>query len=170
MSDNRKRSTTWLLIYACLISLLLIACGNTIGISKSAPNVAPTVTGTPQAPYDQQIYRLPLPVPDIDTLDPPLISDIHSLQIAAIIFSGLVQLDDSIQIQPDLAQSWEQSADGLRWTFHLRPHLTFSDNTPLTSKDVAYSIERNYQPPIKAITCSGTPTLKDEDKVCAGQI
>jgi peptide/nickel transport system substrate-binding protein/oligopeptide transport system substrate-binding protein len=138
--------------------------------SKSAPNVAPTVAGTPMAPYDQQIYRYPLPVTDIATLDPALSTDIYSDQAIMMVFNGLVQVDDSMQIQPDLAQSWEESADGLRWTFHLRPHLTFSDATPLTSKDVAYSIDRQFQPPAKSLTCSGTQTIKDAEKVCAGQL
>src|SRR5689334_11167843 len=39
--------------------------------------------------------------------------------------------------QPALAESWDTSADGLTWTYHLRPNLKWSDGQPLTSADVA---------------------------------
>lgn len=170
MSRNRKCPTALLLTWTCVISLLLTACAhNTGGISKSAPNVIPRVEGTPMAPYDQQIYRFPLGITDISTLDPVLTTDIYSSRTIAMVFNGLIQLDDNLQVQPELAQSWEQSTDGLQWTFHLHSHLAFSDGTPLTSKDVAYSLDRALQPTTKSL-CASNSLLKDSDKLSAGQI
>ncbi|MEM7445110.1 MAG: peptide ABC transporter substrate-binding protein [Pseudomonadota bacterium] len=40
------------------------------------------------------------------------------------------------------AESWEQSDDGLTWTFHLRDDLAFSDGHPLTSEDYVFALER----------------------------
>jgi peptide/nickel transport system substrate-binding protein len=43
---------------------------------------------------------------------------------------------------PGLATSWKGSADGRTWTYTLRPNLKWSDGQPLTSEDVAYTVNR----------------------------
>lgn len=43
---------------------------------------------------------------------------------------------------PGLAESWEGSADGKTWTYKLRPDMKWSDGEPLTSEDVAYTVNR----------------------------
>src|SRR5690606_5168438 len=44
--------------------------------------------------------------------------------------------------QPQIATSWEVSADGLEYTFNIRQGVTFHDGSALTSADVLASIER----------------------------
>ncbi len=44
---------------------------------------------------------------------------------------------------PGLAESWEESNDGLTYTYTLREGLEWSDGTPLTAEDVAYTINRS---------------------------
>jgi peptide/nickel transport system substrate-binding protein len=46
---------------------------------------------------------------------------------------------------PGLAESWEGSADGKRWTYKLRPNLKWSDGQPLTAEDIAYTINRSRE-------------------------
>jgi peptide/nickel transport system substrate-binding protein/oligopeptide transport system substrate-binding protein len=154
--------------------MLLSACAQSAGYRGFATNVpTPAANGTPQAPYDQQIFRYPLALAgqDITTFDPALVIDDVSNQAISMVFVGLVTVDDNLQVQPELAQSWNQSPDGLQWTFHLRPHLTFSDGTPLTSADVAYSIDRALQPATKSTTSpSYLQLIKDADKLHASQI
>ena len=58
----------------------------------------------------------------------------------------LVALDAQGQIVPALASSWSQSGDGLVWTFHLRPRVTFHDGSPLRASDAAFSIQRLKDP------------------------
>ena len=48
------------------------------------------------------------------------------------------------QLEPRLAESWTVSADGLSWTMKLRPAVTFSDGTPLSSADVLFSFQALY--------------------------
>jgi oligopeptide transport system substrate-binding protein len=174
MRFQRKLTTHLLMTLMCLMTVLLAACGNVIGISKSALNVpAPTAIGTPKAPDDQQVLRTPIAVPDldIDTFDPALVPDTASDQAVNMVFNGLVRVDDNLQVQPELAQSWSQSSDGLQWTFHLRPNLTFSDGTPLTSQDVAYSIDRALQPALKSpVSLYYLSLIQDSDKLNAGKI
>jgi len=58
------------------------------------------------------------------------------------VFDVLVRVDKAGQeLLPGLAESWEASADGLTYTFHLRD-AKFSDGAPVTAADVAYSLTR----------------------------
>ncbi len=172
MQSTRKCTTKPLLIFVCLMTLLLTACSGSPGISKSATNFpTPPVTGTPRAPYDQQVYRSFIGQEDITTLDPARVGDAASIQAIDMVFTGLVQIDDHLQVQPELAQSWESSSDGLQWTFHLRSHLTFSDGTPLTSKDVAYSIDRALQPATKSdVSLYYLRLIQDAKQLHSGQL
>ena len=56
------------------------------------------------------------------------------------IFSTLVTVDDSGNPVPDLAEKWDISSDGLTYTYDLRPGLKFSDGSPLTADDVAFTL------------------------------
>ena len=49
--------------------------------------------------------------------------------------------DAAERFEPVLAESWESSADGLTWTFKLRPGVTFHDGEPLTADAVKMSID-----------------------------
>lgn len=50
---------------------------------------------------------------------------------------------DDFATTPGLAESWEESNGGLTYTYTLRPDLQWSDGTPLTAEDVAYTINRS---------------------------
>jgi peptide/nickel transport system substrate-binding protein len=43
---------------------------------------------------------------------------------------------------PDLADSWDISPDGLKWTFHLHPGVKWHDGEPFTANDVAFTVSR----------------------------
>lgn len=79
------------------------------------------------------------------TLDPALT---HGGPAGALghIFSGLVTLDQKMQIQPELAAGWQVSEDGRVYTFYLRKNATFHDGRALTAQDVIYSWERAAHP------------------------
>lgn len=64
----------------------------------------------------------------------------------ANIFEGLTRIDETGAIRPDLAKSWEISADGLSYTFHLVPDAVFHDGEKLTSADVKFSLDRARGP------------------------
>jgi peptide/nickel transport system substrate-binding protein/oligopeptide transport system substrate-binding protein len=125
-----------------------------------------------KAPANKQIYTVPeVNVSDFDTLDPALASDTVSISAIQMIYTGLVQLNSELQIEPQLAQSWEQSADGLSWTFHLRTGLKFNDGKPLTSSDVAYSINRALQPATRSTVAPlYLGLIKDANLLLAGRI
>jgi len=83
---------------------------------------------------------------DPTTLDPALVGDTTSSFVVRQLFSGLVKLDADLNVQPDLADTWDVSEDGLVYTFELNPHARFADGTPITAEDVQYSLERTTDP------------------------
>lgn len=73
---------------------------------------------------------------------PWLIDDNTALFTLANVYDGLLRVTkDGASVEPALATSWDTSADGLTWNFHLRPGVKFSDGTPLTSNDVKVSLD-----------------------------
>ena len=62
------------------------------------------------------------------------------------LFDRLVEAWPERTIVPSLAERWEISDDGLRYVFHLREGLTWSDGTPLTAHDVEFGIKRVLDP------------------------
>lgn len=80
---------------------------------------------------------------DFTTLDPAVIDTPSDAAIAHNLFDGLVRYDDAMQVVPDLAAALPAiSADGLTYTFRLRPDATFSNGDAVTAKDVLYSWNR----------------------------
>lgn len=63
-------------------------------------------------------------------------------QVGRMIYEGLITQDSQFRPQPALARSWDISADGLTYTFHLRDGVTFHNGQPLTAEDVVVSMER----------------------------
>ncbi|GHO84490.1 peptide ABC transporter substrate-binding protein [Dictyobacter formicarum] len=164
---RRQNPLYALLLVASLIPLVLSACSNPFGGGNDTTTRQPT-----KAPHNQQTYTAPLVgVTDFDTLDPALAHDPSSIQAIQMLYTGLVQSDDKLQVHPQLAQSWHQESDGVTWTFKLRPHLTFSDGTPLTSADVAYSLNRALQPATKSTVAPiYLRLIKDSDQLLAGRV
>jgi oligopeptide transport system substrate-binding protein len=62
------------------------------------------------------------------------------------LFDRLVEAWPERTIVPSLAQRWEISDDGLRYVFHLREGLAWSDGEPLTAHDVEFGIKRVLNP------------------------
>ena len=69
-----------------------------------------------------------------------------------LVFSGLVSFDPKLNLTPDLAESWEVSADGTVYTFHLRQNAKFHDGKPVTAQEVVYSWERAASPELASET------------------
>lgn len=76
------------------------------------------------------------------TIDPAKISDYTDYMAAVNLYDGLVTVDASGNLVPQLAESWEVSEDAREATFTLRADATFADGSPVEAKDVVYSFER----------------------------
>ena len=80
------------------------------------------------------------------TLDPAISSEMSSHSYVMQIFSGLVRLDDELEVVPDIAESWEKSEDGKTFTFHLHQGVKFHDGKEVKASDFKYSWERACDP------------------------
>lgn len=78
-------------------------------------------------------------------LDPRFATDAQSQRIDGLLFSGLVERDNQMEVHPDVAESWDQP-DPLTYVFHLRPGVRFHDGRPLTSADVKSTFDFMMDP------------------------
>jgi oligopeptide transport system substrate-binding protein len=148
-------------IFLCLPVLLMVACGG----STSTPQ-----SNAPAAPPDKQVLRYPIGAPDFTSLDPALSDASTDYTAVSLIFPGLVRLTTDNTVVLDLASSYQVSSDGLSYTFTLHPNLTFSNGTPLTATDVAYSINRALLPATASPTASFLSAIKDFVPMLTGKI
>lgn len=81
-----------------------------------------------------------------DGIDPNVTSNSFASPFLANCFEGLMTYNLNGELVKGLADSYEVSDDGLTYTFTLKDDLKWSDGTPLTSSDFAYSIKRILTP------------------------
>jgi peptide/nickel transport system substrate-binding protein len=118
-------------------ALALLTCLIAGGCKSSAPlNVKPGGSVLWLAAAD-----------DVPTLDPAIGYDTASWTFEQAIFDTLVRYGDAnVELQPDLALSWDISRDAVTFTFHLRRDARFSNGRPVTGADFKYAIERVLKP------------------------
>ncbi len=86
----------------------------------------------------------------VNSLDPAFAKIRPSIWVCNQLFNGLVQLDDSLNIKPDIAKSWTISPDGKTYSFTLRNDVYFHKNImfgadstrTVKAADFAYSLNR----------------------------
>ena len=84
---------------------------------------------------------------DLTTLDPHVGYDWQNWSVIKSIFDGLMDYKPgTTELEPDLAESYTVSDDGLTYTFKLRDGVTFHNGRVMTSADVKYSFERAVNP------------------------
>jgi peptide/nickel transport system substrate-binding protein len=80
---------------------------------------------------------------DPDVLDPTLARTFVGRIVFASLCDKLVDIDEKLQIVPQLATSWEWSADSKALTMKLRPGVTFHDGEKLDAAAVKFNLERH---------------------------
>jgi peptide/nickel transport system substrate-binding protein len=82
-------------------------------------------------------------VADVISFEPVVPTDNMSIWAKLLVFQMLIRSNQKGDgFVPDLAETWEASADKRTYTFHLRQNALFSDGTPVTSADVKFSFTR----------------------------
>ena len=117
-------------IFAVLTVLILVAALLTAGCtSKSGPKYLRYSVGT-----------------EPETLDPRKSTGIPEATVEAQLFEGLTTLDAKNLPVPAMAEKWEVSPDGLKYKFHLRPGVKWSNGDPVTAYDFEYAWKTTLSP------------------------
>ena len=150
----KKNTTRFLAIALALVMALgvLAACSNDQpAVDPAAPNT-PTSPGTPNSPApppppppgEEQILRFG--TTGVDGRFAPIMSNnIYDAYVSQLVFEPLAYNNAEGAFVPILAD-WTVSADALTYTFTLKDGITFSDGTPLTTADVAFTYRSMSHP------------------------
>ncbi|HOD47476.1 MAG TPA: peptide ABC transporter substrate-binding protein [Opitutaceae bacterium] len=123
------------LLSACAV-LLLSAC---------SPRETPVQRGLREQTLIRGIGH------ELASLDPHLATQASDYNVLSALFEGLVAEDpQDLHPVPGVAESWDVSADGLVYTFHLRADARWSNGDPLTSDDFVASFRRALSPQLAA--------------------
>lgn len=102
----------------------------------------------------KMVFRFNLAGSNLESLDPAYSKELSATWINHMIYNTLVETDEQLHTVPSLASSWDISADGLTYTFHLRSNIFFHNNElfpagkgrRMTAADVVYSFARIIDP------------------------
>ncbi len=77
----------------------------------------------------------------------PLVGSLPNILVNKVLYNYLIKYDSETLVpRGDLAKSWDISADGLTWTFHLHQNVKWHDGHPFTARDVKFSFEARMHP------------------------
>jgi len=133
----KKRTWIGTLSIVTLLTGTMAGCSSDSGTENAAD--------TEKKPAEEQVISLTLS-DDIPTLDMSKATDGTSFTVAGQINEGLLRLDEKGTAVPGVAEKYETSPDGLKWTFYLRKDAKWSDGTQVTAKDFEYSWKRTLDP------------------------
>jgi len=140
-------------------AVIFAACSGSASPSPSATTAAPATASAPAAsgsgapespaasPTEAAVNGGTMvfgSASDPSTLDAILIQDGESFRIAQQIYETLIELKPGTtsDLVPGLAKSWEASADGKTYTFHLQTGVKFSDGTDFNADAALANIDR----------------------------
>jgi oligopeptide transport system substrate-binding protein len=124
-----------LLALVLAVGMVLVACSN-------KPANQPEVTDEkPQVLYLNAGTEPP-------NMDAQKSTDTVSFEIMNAIFEGLARQNPEGKIEQGsgMAKSWDISADGMKWTFHLKDNVVWSDGVPVKAQDFEYAWKRALDP------------------------
>ena len=103
------------------------------------------------------------------SLDPLLVNDVPGQRIADDLFEGLTRAGIDGKAVPGVASSWDSSADGRSWVFHLRPDSRWSNGAPLTAADFVYAWRREVDPKTGAQYAEGLAPIENALDIATGK-
>ena len=137
--DNRLPSDR-LIINVLLISCVILGVITLLTLNKSNTVTVPTSGGT----LIEGVIGAPRFV------NPVLAITKADHDLVALLYSGLMRLGNSGQLENNLAESVTLSEDGRVYNIVIKNNLVFHDNSPLTADDVAFTIALVQDPELKS--------------------
>ena len=131
----KKMQRALVLLLSALMLLSLFGCA-----AQESTQPSQTAQGETAAVRDDIVYVLS---GDVNSFDPCGSGYMNDIQVMRQIYDTLIRIhDDTGEVEPRIAESWETSEDGKDWTFHIRKGIKFHNGNELTAKDVAFSYNR----------------------------
>lgn len=96
-------------------------------------------------PDTKSVFRMNI-TSEPPTLDWSLATDNVSIRVIENLMEGLAEYDEQLRPQPAIAEQWDVSSDGLRYLFHLRDDVFWTDGRRVTAHDFEYSWKRLLDP------------------------
>jgi peptide/nickel transport system substrate-binding protein len=154
-------SSTRARVAAVFVATFALVASATSGVVGSAPAAAD----------DKVVFTVGI-LNDVDSFNPFLGIEAESYEMWALMYDYMISYSmKDMSPQPGLATSWDTSADGLTWTFHIRTGVKWSDGKPLTAADIASTYNRvldggpeasswgSYLKSVKTITAPDAKTV-----------
>ncbi len=84
-------------------------------------------------------------------LNPILSTDATSSSVEGLIFSGLMKVNDKLELIPDLAETVSISPDGKTYTFHLKPGVKWHDGQSFSASDIVFTFNTLLDPKTRTV-------------------
>lgn len=153
---NRGRRRALCALAGALAAVLWLGCGKVDegapagtpgGPSAASSGPSTSAPAPPRDPYRPEVGRVGGEMVLVTTAGPksfnPIIAkETSTTAVTGLIFEGLTRTNGiTTEVEPNLAERWEVSEDGLTWTFHLRRDVLWSDGVPFTADDVVFTFD-----------------------------
>ncbi len=100
-----------------------------------------------------------------DQMDPTLFTSGIDYTRGRATYNSLIQHDDNLAPQPELAEEFSSNADATEWTFKLRKGVVFHDGSPFTADDVIWSMNRHMGDDSKSVVKAVIDSVTEWKKI-----
>jgi peptide/nickel transport system substrate-binding protein len=126
----KSRSTMMSVIISIMLIFLAACSGTTSSTSENSGN-------SEKSTLVVDLVAEPV------SMDPQQVTDINSMRVLQSVYDKLVDWDEEgFNLTPKLAETWEESTDGLEYTFKLREDVKFHDGTSVNAEAVKFTFDR----------------------------
>ncbi|MGZ4639832.1 MAG: ABC transporter substrate-binding protein [Actinomycetes bacterium] len=127
-----------LLALLAAVGLAVAPAATTAQAASSSPPASPAASAAP----DAKTFTVGI-LQDVDSMNPFVGIVAEAYEMWGLMYDQLIGYGQKdFAPVPQLAESWQESADKKSWTYKIRSGVKWSDGTPLTARDAAYTFQR----------------------------
>ncbi len=177
----KSKSLALLLVLVMVIATAFTGCGNKeedndtsstdSGTETTDTTESTDTTDTTETTTEDGGLVIDICVgPEPETIDPTMNTSVDGATMINHAFEGLMKINEKTEVVPGAAESYDVSADGLVYTFHLRADAKWSDGTDLTAESFVYSWQRLVDPTTASDYNYMIDVVKNANEIMAGTL